>query len=189
MAPLTPLKITTIPVWPATNVRSTQGDRWILAATDEYLRGYDERQIEKKGKPGRTLDRKRQLEKYNAYKQEVRYWCEKNQFIVPAGDFAMWFYIPFPKSWRRKKRLEMAGKPHMNTPDLDNLIKAIFDSVMPRRNRLAGQKGSDDRRIHMYVAGKIWVPPGEERIDIVEYNEADFRSVFSYINPQHPTYF
>ena len=182
-------KLTTIPVWPATNVRSTQGDRWILASTEEYLIGYDERRLEKTGKPGRTLDRKRQLEKYNAYKEEVRYWVDKKQFIVPAGHFAMWFYIPFPKSWRPAKRLEMAGKPHMSTPDLDNMIKALFDSLMPRRNRILGQKGADDRRIHLYLAGKIWVPPGEERIDIVEYAPDEFLSAFTYSNPDYPTFF
>lgn len=180
-----PQKVTTIPVWPATHVRSTQGDRWLFAVSDEYLQEYDAKKGEERedGKPGRNLARKRQLEKYNAYKEEVRYHVEKAQFTVPLGHFAIWFYVPFPKSWRRKKRLEMGGKPHLSTPDLDNLIKALFDGVMPRRNRTAGGKGADDRKIHCYVAFKVWVPPGEERIDIVEYLDQEFMSTFAYTNP------
>ena len=180
-----PTKITTIPVWPATNVRSTQGDRWLFSVSDEYLQEYDQKRIESHGKAGRNLDRKRQLEKYNAYKEEVRYWVDKSQFVIPLGHFAIWFYLPFPKSWRKPKRREMVGKPHMSTPDLDNMIKALFDSIMPRRNRVSGEKGADDRKIHCYVAFKVWVTPGLERIDIVEYQGEDFMSTFEYKNPEY----
>lgn len=184
-----PQKVTTIPVWPATNVRSTQGDRWLFSVTDEYLQEYDLKRLETHGRVGRNLDRKRQLEKYNAYKDEVRYWVDKNQFVIPLGHFAMWFYLPFPKSWRKPKCAEMRGKPHLSTPDLDNMIKAIFDSIMPRRNRISGEKGADDRKIHLYLAGKVWVPAGEERIDIVEYASDEFLSTFAYSSPGYPTYF
>lgn len=178
-----PIKITTIPVWPSTNVRSTQGDRWLFAVTDEYLKIYDAKRMETHGRVGRNLDRKRQLEKYNSYKEEIRYCVDKAKFTIPLGYFAIWFYLPFPKSWRNKKRVEMLGKPHMSTPDLDNMIKALFDGLMPRRNRISGGKGADDRKIHCYVSFKVWVPEGQERIDIVEYSDTDFMSTFSYEMP------
>ena len=178
---MTPIKITTIPVWPATNVRSTQGDRWLFSVSDDYLIEYDKRRMETHGRPGRNLDRKRQLEKYNAYKEEIRYWVDKSQFIIPMGFFAMWFYLPFPKSWRKPKCIEMEGKAHTSTPDLDNMIKALFDSIMPRRSRISGEKGADDRKIHCYVAFKVWVPLGSERIDIVEYQPEEFNSTFTYL--------
>lgn len=177
---MTPIKITTIPVWPATNVRSTQGDRWLFKVSDEYLEEYDNRRIEKKGKVGGNLRRKRQLEKYNAYKEEIRYWSDKNNFTFPIGYFAIWFYVPFPKSWRKKKRLDMLSIPHKNTPDLDNMLKALFDAIMPRRNRISGEVGSDDRKIHCYAAFKIWCYEDDAKIDIIEYSEDDFLSVFSY---------
>lgn len=177
---MTPVKITTIPVWPATNVRSTQGDRWLFSVSDEYLVAYDQKRLETHGRVGRNLDRKRQLEKYNAYKEEIRYWVDKNEFIIPVGYFAMWFYLPFPKSWRKQKRAEMKGAAHMSTPDLDNMIKAIFDSIMPRRSRISGEKGADDRKIHCYAAFKVWVLPGDERIDIVEYSSEEFIKAFTY---------
>ncbi len=34
-----------------------------------------------------------------------------------------------PKSWSKKKRLQYDGKPHMDTPDLDNLTKALGDAL------------------------------------------------------------
>ncbi len=34
-----------------------------------------------------------------------------------------------PKSWTKKKALEMNGKPHKQTPDLSNLIKAFEDAL------------------------------------------------------------
>ena len=175
---LTPLKSTTIPIWPSTNVRSTQGDRWLFAVSDEYLQEYDQRKLEETGKIGGNLRRKRQLEKYNAYKEEIRYWVDKTNFIIPSGYFAIWFYIPYPKSWTKKKCQQMSGRPHEGTPDLDNLIKALLDGIMPRRNRTAGDTGADDRRIHNYIPFKIWCPPGDEKIVINEYDAGDILSLF-----------
>lgn len=171
-------KTTTIPVWPSTNVRSTQKDRWLFAVTDEYLEGLDLRKLEENGKKGGALRRKRQLEKYNAYKEELQYWAKKLNYQLPSGYFGIWFYVPFPKSWTKKKCLIMAGKPHMDTPDLDNMIKALLDGFMPRRNRAAGDTGADDRRIHNYIPFKIWCPAGEEKIVISEFTEADILSLF-----------
>lgn len=176
---MTPAKITTIPIFPSTNVRSTQGDRWLFAVTDEYLEEYDKNRAETHGKVGRNLARKRQLEKYNAYKEELRNWAQKNNFIIPSAYFAIWFYIPFPKSWRKSKIKSMQDAPHASTPDLDNLIKALFDGIMPRRNRTAGDTGADDRRIHSYAAFKRWCSPGEERIVVVEYDQQDFLEAMS----------
>lgn len=40
------------------------------------------------------------------------------------------FVMPMPKSWSKKKKAEMIGKPHKQKPDLDNLIKAFQDAVL-----------------------------------------------------------
>lgn len=176
---MTPIKITAIPVYPSTNVRSTQNEKWLFRVTEEYLEDLDNKRIETHGKAGHLAARKRQLEKYNAYKEELRNWARKKEFAMPIGYFAVHFHVPFPQSWRKPKRLKMAGQPHMNTPDADNYIKALFDGIMPRRNRIAGQKGSDDRKIHCYTMFKIWVPEGDEKIIIVEYNPSEYTDVFN----------
>lgn len=178
------IKNTFLNVEPATNVRSTQGDRWLFTVSDEYLHEYDLKKFEATGKMGGNLRRKRQLEKYNAYKEELRYHVDKANFIMPLGFFVIWFYIPFPKSWRKKERVARAYTPHQNTPDLDNLLKAFFDSVMPRRNRISGEKGTDDRRIHNYAAFKVWVPEDRAGISIKEYSIVDWEDFFGPSNPQ-----
>jgi len=174
-----PIKITSIPIFPSTNVRSTQNEKWLFRVSEEYLKQLDDNRVDTHGKPGHLAARKRQLEKYNAYKEELRNWAKKNEFIMPIGYFAVHFHVPFPKSWRKPKRAKMLHSPHMNTPDADNYIKALFDGIMPRRNRVAGQQGSDDRKIHCYSMFKVWVEEGDEKIVIAEYDPSEYSMVFS----------
>jgi hypothetical protein len=183
-----PIKQTVINIEPQTNVRSTQGDRWLFAVTDDYLEEYDKRKAldHPKGIPGRNLPRKRQLEKYNAYKAELLWMAHKHGFKMPHGHFALWFYVPHPPSWRPKKVAEMLYKPHQTTPDWDNFIKALFDSLMPRKKRSRGEKGSqDDRLIHCGAIFKVWVLPGEACIKVLEYPDGEFLNEFRH---GHPSY-
>lgn len=59
------------------------------------------------------------------------------------------FHIPMPKSWGNKKRAEMDGKLHTQTPDCDNLCKAIGDTFLGQDNLIS--------EIH---ARKIWSTTG-----------------------------
>ena len=56
------------------------------------------------------------------------------------------FFIPMPKSWSKKKRLEMAGTPHKQRPDLDNYIKGLLDALL-----------EEDCKVWRVSARKIWV--------------------------------
>ena len=58
------------------------------------------------------------------------------------------FYIPMPPSWSKKKKETMAGAMHQQKPDLDNLIKAILDSIF---------RDGDDCRVAAVVARKFWI--------------------------------
>ena len=40
------------------------------------------------------------------------------------------FYITMPKSWSKRKKEQMNGKPHKSRPDLDNLLKAFKDALL-----------------------------------------------------------
>lgn len=63
--------------------------------------------------------------KYWAFKDEVkRLWIE----LAEEGKHIT-FIIPMPKSWSKKKKLEMDWKPHQQTPDKDNLEKALMDAI------------------------------------------------------------
>lgn len=64
------------------------------------------------------------------------------------------FIIPMPKSWSKKKKLEKMNEPHKQTPDIDNLIKALYDGLY-----------RDDSHISDVRASKWW---GEASCIIVE---------------------
>jgi Holliday junction resolvase RusA-like endonuclease len=56
------------------------------------------------------------------------------------------FFIPMPKSWSKKKKLEMGLTPHQSKPDLSNLVKALEDAACV-----------DDSHIWCYKSvGKFW---------------------------------
>lgn len=40
------------------------------------------------------------------------------------------FILPMPKSWSEKKKEQMNNEPHLQRPDLDNLLKALLDALM-----------------------------------------------------------
>lgn len=66
---------------------------------------------------------------YFAYCDLLRLLANKSSFEVPAGNFHITFYISMPKSWSKKKMIEMDGKPHQQKPDKDNLEKAFLDAL------------------------------------------------------------
>lgn len=178
-----PKKVTKIEIQPQTHVRSTKGDSWLFAVSDEYLEDYDAKRVDRapNAKKGRNLNRKRQLEKYNAYKKELQWLAQQQNFTVPEGYFAIWFCIPFPNSWLRRKK-KCAGhenQPHQSTPDCDNMIKAFLDALMPRKKRVNGETGADDRKVHCYAAFKVWVKQEDACIKVVEYEKEDFINAFS----------
>ena len=63
--------------------------------------------------------------------------------LVIAATFAM------PKSWSKKKRAAMAGRPHTQKPDLSNIVKAVEDAG----NRILFL---DDAQIAMGAQSKVW---------------------------------
>jgi Holliday junction resolvase RusA-like endonuclease len=49
---------------------------------------------------------------------------------ITIGDgYRIFFFLPMPESWSKKKKEAMRGLPHRQKPDIDNLCKALFDSV------------------------------------------------------------
>jgi len=64
------------------------------------------------------------------------YWAfkDKIQEVEPLknidlSDYKITFYVPMPKSWSKKKTVEMFNTKHLQTPDLDNFEKALYDAV------------------------------------------------------------
>lgn len=84
----------------------------------------------------------------------VKYWnwkssLQKYGINFDSGRVDVIFFVPMPKSWSKKKFLEMDGKPHQSRPDIDNYLKALFDAVC-----------SEDSHIHTVTAKKVWSTKG-----------------------------
>lgn len=67
-----------------------------------------------------------------------------------------------PKSWSRKKTEALLYTPHTQTPDLDNIAKAILDGM----NGIAFE---DDKQISETVLRKTWGDRDETIIFIAEH--------------------
>lgn len=76
-----------------------------------------------------------QRDKWLKRKRVVKYYDFRNFIRTQKIDIDfnkqvnITFYISMPKSWSKKKRLEMNGKPHQVKPDYDNLCKALGDAL------------------------------------------------------------
>lgn len=62
-------------------------------------------------------------------------------------------------SWSKKKTAEHVNRPHMQRPDLDNIVKAISDGL----NRIAY---ADDGQIVQVEASKIWGPQAQTVVTV-----------------------
>ena len=89
-------------------------------------------QINPVSKPRQTVsDRWKQrpcVMKYRAYADELRTLAKEHDYVL-GESLTVVFVMPMPKSWSKKKRLEMRAKPHQQRPDLDNLCKAFMDAL------------------------------------------------------------
>ncbi len=79
----------------------------------------------------------------------VRYWEFKDEVnrlnMEVDSNQHIHFIIAIPKSWGKKKKLTMAGKPHKQKPDIDNLTKALLDAIH-----------KEDAHIYDVRASKWW---------------------------------
>jgi Holliday junction resolvase RusA-like endonuclease len=86
--------------------------------------------------------------RYRAFKDE----CRLHNVALPELP-CITFYMPMPASWSKKKKADMDGQPHKSKPDLDNILKALFDALY-----------EDDAHIWYVTAKKIWSYDGKIEI-------------------------
>lgn len=90
------------------------------------------------------------VERYYAFADELR--LRYNQQLPSSLDLV--FMMPMPKSWSKKKQEKMYLQPHQQEPDIDNLIKAVMDSLC-----------EDDSYVFSVSAVKFWDKEGGILID------------------------
>jgi len=92
----------------------------------------------------------------------LKYWAFKDEINIQASEqgfrlgnaYRVEFYVEMPKSWSKKKKAEMKGRPHQQRFDLDNLIKSINDCLM-----------EEDSTIYYFVAVKRWAEESSIHIE------------------------
>lgn len=97
--------------------------------------------------------------RYWAFKDGILIDLPENQLVAlaKAEEFELLeFYLPIPKSWSYKKKIQHNGRPHKQKPDIDNLLKALFDAVMIEDKQVwriaeCGKWWSNDPRIEVEV--------------------------------------
>lgn len=124
MIKIEPTKIVRLFITPKTHIRSTRGDSICFRIPEEQMaRKYPS-----------LLKRKKLLEGYNNYKEELRQEALRIGFEMPTGNVWIKFYMPMPQSWSAKKKRQMNFEPKLSMPDLSNLIKAMEDSLLKQDN-------------------------------------------------------
>lgn len=73
------------------------------------------------------------VEKYFAYKNELNNMAISQKFKCD-GVIGLEFHLQMPKYWSKKKKELLLYQPHCQTPDLDNLIKGVLDSLFYQDN-------------------------------------------------------
>lgn len=121
-------------ITPIAAPRMTRSDKW-----------------RKKNHPNPKWEIRACVEKYWNFKDKV-----KELGINVENRNHVSFYIPMPKSWNDKKKERINGKPHEQRPDVDNLTKALLDSIF-----------KEDSHIYDIRISKHWSYEG--KITIEEY--------------------
>lgn len=119
--------ITRILITPQTNVRTTQNDRMYFRIPRDKLRPAGLKRLER-------------IERYNQYKIDLLALCKAKKFVLPSQGLCITYFIPVPKSWSKKKKAKYHGTLHQSQPDIDNLVKATFDSLA-REDKYVGHIG------------------------------------------------
>lgn len=86
--------------------------------------------------------------KYWRFTDELKLQAKRLNY-KPGDKVSLIFYIPMAKSWSKKKREQMLGKPHKQKPDIDNLAKAFLDGLL-----------EEDSWVWSLTAEKYWANEG-----------------------------
>ena len=75
-------------------------------------------------------------------------------------------HFGMPKSWSRKRKEAMLYQPHIQLPDLDNLVKSVLDGL----NQTFGI-WDDDKQVSAVTATKHWSEESSVLVRIEKVND------------------
>jgi Holliday junction resolvase RusA-like endonuclease len=78
--------------------------------------------------------------KYYQFKDDIIEAAINTEFQL-GERFVAVFMLPMPKSWSKKKKVQMALRPHRQVPDTDNLIKALADCLLTEDSHVWDMRG------------------------------------------------
>ena len=106
-----------------------------------------------------SLSIKKRIIRYLKYKNALAWLAKAEKFTIP--DAGMWavFHVPMADSWPDKKKKQFVGKPHQQTPDTDNYLKAFKDAL-----------AKTDQYIYDERASKYWSYQGRIEIFLTQMN-------------------
>jgi Holliday junction resolvase RusA-like endonuclease len=81
------------------------------------------------------------IERYHAFRDELRLQWTKE---LPHS-LRLVFFLPMPPSWSKKKQAGTLHTPHDQKPDIDNLVKAVLDTL-----------SKEDKQVWRVYAEKYW---------------------------------
>ena len=103
--------------------------------------------------------------RYKAFREELTLEANVQGLKELPAAMGFSFEIAMPESWSKKKKALHIGQIHQQKPDLDNLIKAVKDSLTYRRE-------ADDSHVATYLfAQKSWAEKGSIRLYAVEEHQ------------------
>lgn len=99
--------------------------------------------------------------KWKTSDREARYYDFKDDIIrthttLPEKGYHVLFVLKMPKSWSDKKKNRMRHKPHKQTPDKDNLEKALLDAIFHKNSKEGNDSHIWDGRV-----SKVWGDNGK----------------------------
>ena len=101
--------------------------------------------------------------KYQAFRDDFKQLLQHHDTDIHKGNLFVRidFHVEMAKSWSKKKKEEKDKQYCNNNADIDNYIKAAFDS-------LEGKYYENDNQIVMVRPRKYWAKEGHIKFDIQE---------------------
>lgn len=106
-------------------------------------------------------------QRYLAYKDEIKRQISQQvrvEVLAHPVEVETVFYMPIPQSWSKKKQAAAIDQPHKSKPDIDNILKGLFDS-------LNGLIWKDDNLVSKVTATKVYGEHPGIKVTVKEIGE------------------